>query len=160
MGTAQFIMLAGGLLLLVFLSLTFYSSFRSKSDIDLYNEALITGTAIGQSIIDEISTRAFDQKTVSNSVTVPDSLTATGSLGPDAGESISTLFNDIDDFKNYVRFDTLVMGVFRTRVNVNYLSKMNPGLLSASRTFTKRIDVFVSNLYLQDTLKLNYVITY
>ncbi len=160
MGTAQLIMLLGGLLLLIFLSMTFYSSFRSKSDIELYNEALITGTAIGQSIIDEISTRAFDQKTVTKSITVPDSLTVVGSLGPEVGESNSTLFNDIDDFKNYVRLDTLVMGVFRTRVNVNYLSKMNPGLISSSKTFTKRIDVFVSNLYLQDTLKLNYVITY
>jgi len=160
MGTAQFIMLAGGLLLLVFLSLTFYSSFRSKTDIDLYNEALITGTAIGQSIIDEITTKSFDKKTVTKSYTVPDSLTAVGLLGPDIGESSSNQFNDVDDYKNFVRFDTLAMGIFRTKVNVNYASKMNPNQISASRTFSKRIDVSVWNKYLQDTLKLNYIITY
>ena len=160
MGSAQLIMLIGGLLLLTLLSMTFYSSFRSKSDIEVYNEALITGTALGQSLIDEISARAFDAKTVSKYCTKPDSLTTPGGLGPDSGESSSTQYNDVDDYKNFVRLDTLVMGVFRTRVDINYAAKMNPNQLSATRTFAKRIDVFITNDYLQDTLRMNYIITY
>ena len=37
---------------------------------------------------------------------------------------------------------------------------MNPDVNGLSKTFTKRIDVFVTNTYLQDTLKLKHVITY
>jgi hypothetical protein len=160
MGSAQLIMLIGGLLLLTVLSMNFYSSFRGKSDTEVYNESLITGTGLGQSLIDEISTRAFDAKTVTKNCTQADSLTSPGALGPEAGESSSTQFNDVDDYKNFVRLDTMVMGVFRTRVNVNYTSKMSPNTISATRTFTKRIDVYITNTYLVDTLKMNYIISY
>lgn len=161
MGTQQIILLLGGLILLVILSLNFYSSYRGKSDIDIYNQALITATGIGQSIIDEIQTRAFDQKTVTNSVASKDSLTDVGSLGPEIGETLVTNYNDADDYKNYVRYDTLgVMEIFKTRVNINYVTKMNPDVISISKTFTKRIDVFVTNIYLKDTLKLKHVLTY
>ncbi|MFA5805997.1 MAG: hypothetical protein WC879_15275 [Melioribacteraceae bacterium] len=161
MGTGQIILLIGSLILLIIFSLNFYNSYRSKSEIDFYNQALITGTGIGQSIIDEIQTRSFDQKTVTKAITSTDSLTAVGSLGPESGETSVTKFNDADDYKNYVRLDTLgVMGIFKTQVNINYATKMNPDLNSLSKTFTKRIDVFVTNTYLQDTLKLKHVITY
>ncbi len=161
MGSAQLILLMGSLILLVILSINFYSSYRSKSEIDIYNQALITGTGIGQSIINEIQTRAFDQKTITKAITSTDSLTAVDSLGPESGETSVTNYNDADDYKNYVRYDTLgVLAIFKTRVDVKYAAKMNPDLNSLSKTFTKRIDVFVTNTYLQDTLKLKHVITY
>ena len=161
MGSAQLILLMGSLILLVILSINFYSSYRSKSEIDIYSQALITGTGIGQSIINEIQTRAFDQKTVIKAITSTDSLTAVGSLGPESGETSVTNYNDSDDYKNYVRYDTLgVLAIFKTRVNIYYATRMNPDVNSLSKTFTKRIDVFVTNTYLQDTLKLKHVITY
>ncbi len=161
MGTQQIILLVGSLILIIILSLNFFSAYRSKSELDFYNQALITGTGIGQSILDEIQTRSFDQKTVTKAIISTDSLTDVGSLGTDSGENLVTKFNDADDYKNYVRLDTMgVMGVFRTRVDVKYAAKMNPDLNSLSKTFTKRIDVFVTNTYLQDTLKLKHVITY
>ncbi len=161
MGSAQMILLMGSLILLVILSINFYSSYRSKSEIDIYSQALITGTGIGQSIINEIQTRSFDQKTVTKAITSTDSLTAVGSLGTESGETLVTNYNDSDDYKNYIRYDTLgVLAIFKTRVDVKYATKMNPDLNSLSKTFTKRIDVFVTNTYLQDTLKLKHVITY
>lgn len=161
MGSAQLLLIAGGLILLGIVSLTIYNSFGSKTDSDLYNAAYITGTGVAQSIIDQILTKSFDQNTVSATVTDPSGLTAVNSLGPDAGETSVTQFNDIDDYKGYSRSDTLsVMGVFHTRVDVNYALKMNPDQLSNARTFTKRIDVYVSNVYLKDTLQFSYVKAY
>ena len=40
----------------------------------------------------------FDQKTI-NAITSKDSLTAVGSLGPEAENSV-TQYNDADDYKN------------------------------------------------------------
>lgn len=161
MGTSSILMTVGALILLVLLSLTFYSSYRSKSEINIYNQALITGSGIAQSIINEATSRAYDQKTVLKSYSTPDSLTSAGSLGPDTGEYTINQYNDVDDFNGYIRFDTLkVLGVFRTTVNVNYVARLNPDLISGIRTFSKRIDVKVTNLYIQDTIKVKYVITY
>lgn len=161
MGSAQLILIAGSLILLGFISLTIYNSFNSKTDTDLYNEAYITASGVAQSLIDQILTKAFDQNTVSASVTDPNSLTDPALLGPDAGENNVTLFNDIDDYKNYSRDDTLnVMGIFHSRVDVNYAVKLNPDQISSARTFTKRIDVYVSNVYLKDTLKFSYAKAY
>lgn len=161
MGSVQLILLIGGMALLGAMSLMIYNSFNSKTDFGLYNEAYITASGIGQSMIDKILTKSFDQKSIGKSFTTPDSLTVVGSLGPDAGESSVNLYNDIDDFKNYVQLDTMsVLTVFRTRVDVRYAQKFNPGTNSNVRTFTKRIDVFVTNTYLIDTLKFNYAVTY
>lgn len=161
MGSAQLLLVAGGLILLGIVSLTIYNSFGSKTDSDLYNEAYITGSGVAQSIIDQILTKSFDQNTISATITNPNSLTAVNLLGPDAGESNVIQFNDVDDYKNYSRNDTLsVMGIFHSRVDVNYATKMNPDQLSGTRTFTKRIDVFVTNVYLKDTLKFSYAKTY
>ncbi len=154
------IMLIGGLLLLTALSATFYSSFRGKSDVEVYNQSLVTGTGLAQSLIDEISTKSFDAKTALKSYTTPDSLTSPGSLGPESGETSASQFNDVDDYNNYVRQDTLVMGVFTSKVKVKYAQRMNPNQYSSVRTFSKRIDIYVTNTYLPDTLKMNYIITY
>ncbi len=161
MGSAQLLLIAGSLILLGIVSLTIYNSFGSKTDSDLYNGAYIAATGVAQSIIDQILTKSFDQNTISANVNNPNSLTAVNSLGPDAGESNVSQFNDIDDYKNYTRDDTLsVMGIFHTRVDVNYTLKMNPDQTSGTRTFTKRIDVYVTNFYLKDTLKFSYATAY
>lgn len=161
MGSTQLILIAGSLVLLGFISLTIYNSFNSKTDSDLYNEAYITASGISQSIIDQILTKSFDQNTRTTSVSNPSSLTPVASLGPDPGESSVVQFNDVDDYKNYTRVDTMaVLGIFNTRVDVNYVSKMNPDQISGTQTFTKRIDVFVTNAYLKDTLKIKYATAY
>lgn len=161
MGLSQLILIAGSLVLLGIISLTIYNSFNSKTDSDLYNEAYITASGIGQSVFDQILTKSFDQNTVTTPVTSTSSLTAVASLGPDPGETSVLQFNDVDDYKNYTRIDTMsVLGIFNTRVDVNYVSKMNPDQISAARTFTKRIDIFVTNSYLKDTLKIKYATAY
>ncbi|MEW5843462.1 MAG: hypothetical protein AB1775_09385 [Bacteroidota bacterium] len=161
MGTQQIILVIGGMVLLGLLALTFYNSYNTKTDLDIYNQAIITASGIGQSMIDEIQAKAFDEKTVSKRVNNVSQLTAVGALGPDSGETSPANYDDIDDYKNYMRLDTLnTLGVFTTRVDVNYAVKLNPNQTSSSQTFAKRIDVFVTNTYLKDTLKLNSISTY
>lgn len=161
MGTQQIILVIGGMVLLGLLALTFYNSYNTKTDLDIYNQAVITASGIGQSMIDEIQAKAFDQNTVNNRVHNPAQLTAAGSLGPETGETSPLNYNDIDDYKNYVRLDTLAtMGIFRTSVDVNYAQELNPNQISSIPTFSKRIDIWVTNVYLKDTLKLSSISTY
>lgn len=161
MGAAQTVMLVGGLLLLVVLSLNFYTSYRAKSDLSINSEALTTATTLCQSMLDVMQTRAFDEKTISSAVYETDSLTLAASFGPEAGENTVTQFDDINDFHNYIQYDTLgIFGIFQTRVTVRYINKLSPNSFSNTRTFSKLAEIFVTNQYLADTVKLKQVIAY
>ena len=156
------ILIVGGLIILTLLGMNFSESYKWKSQIQYYNEALIASSGLGQSIIEQIMKRSFDEKTRTKAVTSTDSLTAVASLGTDSGESNVLLFDDVDDFNNYTRNDTLsIYGIYNISVKVYYNVKMNPNTKSNTRTFSKRVDVKVYNPYLGiDSVKLNHIITY
>lgn len=161
MNTGQSLMVILGILLLTIFILTVYRASTARITISLMNEATITATGLGQSLIDEIQVKAFDEKTVGASISTPDSLTPSGSLGKDTGETLLTHFDDVDDFHNYTRTDSLSrLGAFSSKVDVYYVQKFTPETKSLVRTFTKRIDVYVTNFSLTDTIKLYHVVSY
>ncbi len=157
----QQMLVIGGLFLLSYLGLSLHSSDSSQSSATLYNEAVITGTGIAQSLMEEIQRKDFDEKTVSVSVDSPDSLTYLGYLGPETGETSRTQFDDVDDYHNYTATETHSrLGDFHTAIKVHYINKMSPNSHSFGRTFSKRVDIYVNTYVLKDTLKLNHVISY
>ena len=158
----QQILVIGGLFLLSYLSLSLHSSDSSQSSATLYNEAVITGTGIAQSLMEEIQRKDFDEETVSGSVDSPDSLTFPYYLGPETGETSRTQFDDIDDYNDYTATETHGrLGDFHTAVKVRYINKMSPNSNSFGRTFSKRVDIYVHTYILKDTLKfINNVLTY
>ena len=157
----QMLLAIAGLFLLSIVTLTFNRSVSGQQTTMINNEAILTATALAQGMIDEISTRAFDEKTRSAGVTSSDSLTTNGSLGPDTGESTVSQFDDIDDFNNYTKTSNLFrLGNFDFAVKVYYVQNMYPDTKIYTRSFSKRIDVAVYNSYLPDTLKLKTIISY
>src|SRR3972149_7629682 len=91
--------------LLAILMLNVYNSTGTRNSSMIYNEAIISGTGIAQSMLNEIGMKAFDQKTLTKSAALPDSLTPALSLGPESGDTTSVQFNDIDDYNNYTKAD-------------------------------------------------------
>ena len=156
----QFLVI-GGILILSYLSLTFFKSNSTQTDSNYNNEVIIMGTGIGQSMLEEILTKSFDENTITSSVNNADSLTSVSSLGKDAGENSSLKYDDVDDYKNFTRSDTLEnLGVFTTTVLCCYVNEANTDLTSYSRTFLKRIDVSVTGENLKIPLKFNYIVSY
>lgn len=146
-------------MLLTWLIISYYKSSGTQSEININNEAIITGTGIAQSIFDEIQGKAFDENTTKSFVSDANSLASTP--GKDSGESLRSSFDDVDDYNGYVSSDTLYkLGVFQTDVLVNYVSASNPDIISYSKTFAKRVDIKVTNDYLTDTLKFSQIISY
>ena len=151
----------GGVLLLSYLALSYHSSTAYQTSATLYNEAVITGTGIAQSLMEEIQSKAFDEETISGPKDSPDSLTNPFDLGPETGEPNATKFDDVDDYAGYTTTETNGrLGDFDAVVNVFYVNTMSPGSKSFGRTFSKRVDIYVSTYVLKDTLKLNHVISY
>lgn len=155
------IFVTGGIMLLSVLTLIFGSSKSDQIVVNLNNEAIITATALGQSLLEEIESRAFDENTVSTYAEFPNELTSYALLGPESGEINSTQFNDIDDFNNYSNLHTLSrLGDFLIAIEIFYVSPQNPEIKVTSRTFSKRIIINITNPYLLNRIQINKIVSY
>jgi hypothetical protein len=146
------------------------------------NEYYITAISLGQALIDEAKTKAFDAVTYTTNVTIPDSLTNPVKLGPEVGETVpkpDTLFsgapysaaykgyrstfafNDIDDYDKYQRLvNTPRAEKYTVQVKVNYAVEKDPDFLTMTRTFCKKMTVQVSSPFMPDVVTLTYAFTY
>ncbi len=161
MSSTQQFLVIGGMMLLSLLALNFYRATSVQSDMKYENEAIITATSIAQSIIEEMNTKAFDEKTKLNRVDTLKYLTLPASFGKDSGEVSRNQFDDIDDYHGYYFQDTTMgLGNFSVSVIVKYVLSSNPDIISSTQTFTKRATVFVDNAYLKKKLQLDYAFSY
>ena len=153
MNGSQLLLVIGGLVLFSLLAVNVNKSIVN-SDLQTSNsEYMATATSLGQSLINKINTKSFDQGTVGNPVFNANLLTAANALGPETGETPAT-YNDVDDYNNFTEADsTPRAGVFNIRVTVNYVDDTNPNtILTAATSRTKRIQVAVTSQFMKDTV--------
>jgi hypothetical protein len=121
-------------------------------------EYRIIATSLGTSMIEITSTLAFDESTAvpedttlsARTASSPAELCAPGILGLDPGETIATA-DDIDDYNNYIKLDTLQSIPYRSRVKVQYVDTASTTLAPInSRTFSKKLSVFVTSPFMVD----------
>lgn len=125
---------------------------ETTSDTLVTSQEGINAVSIANSFIDKASSAAiaFDQYTISNSVnpTQADSsnqLVHLSTLGPDAGETTQSKFNDVDDFNG---LDTIVavadVGSFHVHCAVNYYDPAT-GNITIAKTWSKMFTVTVTD---------------
>jgi hypothetical protein len=145
------------------------------------NEYYLTALSLAQSVISEAKTKAFDQKTVSGGVNVPDSLSA--ALGTDgiaetvpSPDTLSTSspytsttagylslvkFNDIDDYNGYTRtVNTPRAEGYKLSVKINWASPTYPDSTLISKSFCKKMTVTVKSQYMPDSITVTYAFVY
>ncbi len=189
MNTGQVMLVLGAMALLGTLALTLNRVMLDKTTDSLDAEGMITATAIGQAMIEEITAKRYDQNLAPPAYTDSvGSLVAYYFLGTDAGEirlqtdtiwtrvsagrvimnTISTpssnTFNDIDDYSGYSRtYVTPRLGAFVATTTVYYVADNSPDVVSHSKSFIKRVDVRVQNLHISSpdsSLSLSKIISY
>ena len=152
--------LIGAIVLLAALVLNVNQAILHSSDNSYESEAILTATNVAQGLLDEITSKEFDEKCVNTYVEEASGFTAPDSLGFESGESYPN-FDDIDDFDNYTRTDaTSRMGNFDSVVDVCYVDPAAPDTEVNYKSHTKRITVSVTSDYLIGTLRLNYYLSY
>ncbi len=153
MSGSQLLLVIGGLVLFSLLAVNVNKSIINSDLQTSSSEYVVTATSLGQSLINKISTKSFDQGTVGNPVFNSSLLTPANALGPEPGETAAT-YNDVDDYNNYTEADTTPRaGIFNISVSVNYVDDNNPNTILTSITSrTKRIQVAVFNSFMKDTL--------
>jgi hypothetical protein len=191
MGTGQtMISILAGLLLAMTI-LTVNRGFMTTSTVMSSSRYNIMAVSLGTSLIEDATSLAFDEKTAPTgssttgaAITDSTQLTAPASLGIDTGELRTNPdgFDDFDDYNCYNNSDAnhlpkrdslAVQGVantwvrFQTICKVDYVSTGNPSVSSATRTWSKRLRLYIySNdlgdpvTHKTDTIKLSTVYSY
>ena len=165
MGGSQTLLTIGALMLLSSLILSLNNAILGRDLVSYESEATLTAISIGQSLLEEVRTRAFDENTVPpKRASSPADLTYPGSIGIDDGEVGTEDFDDIDDYAGFERSVTTTrFGDFKQAVRVYYVRNTNLADSSSFPTFLKRIDVEVWNAYVgtpTNSFTLSAVIAY
>jgi len=161
MGSGHQLLTLAGMLLLSFLFLSVNKNNSERATTLYKTGSIIDANGAAQSIIDEIQCKAFDENTINKCVWGADSLTTPNNLGPDYGETLNTQFDDVDDYNNYSTVITVGnFGDFNIHTSVKYIINMNPAISSGTQTYSKKIEVSITNFSYPDTLKYYHVISY
>ncbi|MDX1702492.1 MAG: hypothetical protein R3250_17820 [Melioribacteraceae bacterium] len=143
MGTGQMMITMGALMLLALVVLRVNNGFFNTSSVLLDSKLGVLATSVATSVIEEATGKSFDHNTESTSVS--DLTLLSSSLGPETGE-IYPDFNDFDDYNGYSGIDTTMPAAdFTVDCIVNYVKDTNLDGESSSRTWHKKITVFVSS---------------
>ena len=157
----QTFLVMGSIVALTFTILTMNRNQALQSQLQINNEAILTATGIGQSFLEEIQLKAFDENTIDTLISDVNDLTCAQLLKPETGETSFYLYDDIDDFNGYTHADTLDrLGIFKTGIIVYYVETMKPDQKLTTKSFSKRIDIKIENEYLIDAVVFSKVISY
>lgn len=165
MGGSQTLITIGALMLLSSIILSLNNAILGRDLVNYESEATLTAISVGQSLLEEVRTRAFDENTVlPKRAASPADLTYPGYVGNEDGEVGTGNYDDIDDYDGFERSVTTTrFGDFEQAVRVYYVRNTNLADSSSIPTFLKRIDVGVSNLYVgtpTNSVTLSTVIAY
>ncbi|MDR3609768.1 MAG: hypothetical protein P4L27_04350 [Ignavibacteriaceae bacterium] len=157
MGTGQTMITLLAMVLLSFMILRVNNLFLQTTTTLNTTKFDVLAFSLAESMIQEIEANAFDQATVTAVVSSTSSLSTT--LGPESGETFAT-YNDIDDFNNYTRIDTVPEKsgvVFNIRCKVDYVTSTAPDVPTSTKTWNKMITVYVTSPFMvQNSLTNQY----
>lgn len=129
----------------------------------------IMAASLATSTVERATGLAFDQATVASDIPGTSSLTAPGALGVEPGEvdSVENTFNDFDDYDGFhklVKGDSVFFRTadFRVWSTVDYVTITGNTVVTSTSapTYSKRITVYVSSPYMNDTLKYSTIYSY
>ncbi len=164
MGTGQTLLTIAALMLLGTVILSTNRSLGDTNQVLLNSNVGLEEVSLATSIIEEAQGKSFDEQTDTSNVTVLNQLTPANQLGQENGDS-----TDLDDFDDYnglygqgrTEVDTLSTGIYYAYTRVHYVT-LSKGLDNNSNTATwsKRLDVWVWNKDVPDTVKMHTVFSY
>jgi len=159
MNSGQMMISIAALGLLTFTILNFNRGTISTQDALIYNKEFIVATTVAQSILDEISSKTYDEEiAIGSSISSASDFSTT--LAAESGETYPD-YDDVDDYNNYTTSDTIPqMGVFNTSVTVTYMT--DSFAETTAKTYNKNVTVEVTsptliNFYteVEDTLRIS-----
>lgn len=169
MNTGQTLLSIGALVLLGTTIVTINRSSLSHGVILQQTEIGVYAVSLAMGVIEEASGKALDTYTAPDSdgntdvATSTDQLTAPALLGKESGET----YPNFDDFDDYNYFNSNPRSVYvpgvdtmHIRCSVNYVQLSDPDVAVSSRTWHKKMTVYVMGTMTQDTVKVSTIFSY
>jgi hypothetical protein len=120
---------------------------------------------LATSIIEDANGLAFDEMTVGGHTIL--STSGLSSIGPDDSEYYvsrdSNNFNDFDDYDDlHIIYNdtTIESAVYDINCEAGYITDTQPDNFVGSKTWYKRLDVYVTSPSMSDTIKMSTVMSY
>lgn len=149
----------GAMLLVSLTSLRFNSALLQNSTVEIENKVYLTAFSLADDVIEEMKNKSFDNSTVKFPTVALSNLTASGNLGPEAGETAAT-FNDIDDYNNFVRaINAPHAENYTVTCKVFYVDGNNPDNIITTQSFYKKALITVSSPYMRSQVFLSFIFT-
>jgi hypothetical protein len=166
LGQTMMTVLAMGMLATVMLTVNTNSGDNNQAV--QMSQYRIMAASLATSTLERATGLAFDEATVSSDVPGTSSFTDPGALGVETTE-VDSVENTFDDFDDYAHFHKKVKGdtVFFRSADfyvwswVDYVTILGDSVShSANKTYNKRIMVFVTSPYMNDTLRYSTLYSY
>jgi len=166
MNTGQIMLVIFAFAMLSTLALAVNGTITTTLTVTFESELSLNAHSIAQSLLDEIMSQEFDEKTTGGiRVYKTTDLTDSTNFGPDAGEPLpggfasfdkedsvklsfhsQQMFDDVDDYHKYKRrVENLLGWEFEAVVQIQYVLESNFETVSGARTYIKRITVSVTH---------------
>jgi hypothetical protein len=169
MNTGQSILTLLAMLLLSTLVLRVNSTLLNSGNTVTNAKLGLTAISLAQSRLEEIKSKAFDNKTVGTVVSSTSSLTSSSTKEPDNGTYPN--FNDVEDYNGFSYKDTVIINPHLSRDSTNwiifneldsvvYVSSSSPDQISSSQTWNKKIIVKIWQKQMTDTIKVSTIFSY
>ena len=171
MGGGQTMVTAGFFVLLIASVITANRMIGESTTTTYEGDARNLAVDIARAVMNEAYRKKFDEKSIDSVYQTTIDFTAPASLGPDAGEAISTLpevapymsgskFDDIDDYNGYSRIvNAGNLNGFKISIAVYYVDGTSYAK-SSVQSYFKRIDVSVEQpTYLKTKVTYSKLIT-
>lgn len=137
------------------LAFSFFALNQHRANASVEHEALggeieMAATELARAQLVELTSLIFDEGDVGTTGFRTNTTGLSTTLGPDAGESMVALYDDVDDFHG--RITTVTSNWdgqplrFRTGVIVRYVQPTNPDQTSATPTLAKEVSVTVQEI--------------
>lgn len=160
MNTGQMLLTTGAMVLLGLTVMTVNQTFSQHGYLLEQTEIGIYATSLATSVLEEAIGKAFDEATVDEVAKSVNDLTPVTSLGLEPGETIETA-DDFDDYNGLTRvIDVPGTDRFTIRTFVHYITPTNPNGISTSRTYHKKITVYVTGTATADTVVMHHMFSY
>jgi hypothetical protein len=169
MGLGQTMLSVLAMGMLATIMLTVNTNTQDNNNAVQMSQYRIMAASLATSTVERATGLAFDQNTVSSDIPATTSLTAANHLGVEPGEvdSVENTFNDFDDyngFHKWVKGDSVFFRTadFRVWSTVDYVTITGNAIVSSpsAATYNKRIIVYVTSPYMNDTLKYSTIYSY
>lgn len=156
MNLGQSLFAIGALLILSLTVLRMNNNILGTEEVVLDSKVGVLATSLGTSIIEDASKLAFDDNTKANPISSLTALTPSLSLG----QEIEGVFDDFDDYHNYIQHDTIYTIPFSSNCTVSYIEPKDLNASLSTRTWHKKLTISISSPFSRDTLELSTIYSY